>query len=275
MSLQQRARVPARFVERHAVRTGDGSAAITVIDPATSAGMHFDALWVTGLDAERWPAPVNPDPLIPLELQRAAGIPEARPNGVMRQATTAATLDEQRARIMLSWPKHDGEVELAAQSDAGDRGRDRRRATVAVAGRRCVACCSSSVRCSNTCAMSARRRCHRANSARRRAHDRAAVALSVPRTGGDSFARRSVASASASASSRSIAARPASSVGRNLGVVADAGSTCSRSMKQTLAERVRECAAASRVAGAAADVRYRNDSPRWRSIASCGRLCGF
>ena len=45
---------------------------------ATSAGMRFDALWVAGLDAERWPAPVNPDALIPLELQRAAGCRKRR-----------------------------------------------------------------------------------------------------------------------------------------------------------------------------------------------------
>ena len=62
-----------------------GSAAVTVIDPDTSAGMRFDALWVAGLHAERWPAPVNPDPLIPLELQRAAQIPEATAVGVRRQ----------------------------------------------------------------------------------------------------------------------------------------------------------------------------------------------
>ena len=91
-----------------------GSAAVTVIDPDTSAGMRFDALWVAGLHAERWPAPVNPDPLIPLELQRTAQIPEATAVGVRRQA------EQQLQRwmsgadaVVFSWPTHDGEATLA------------------------------------------------------------------------------------------------------------------------------------------------------------------
>ena len=82
------------------------SAAVTVIDSTTSAGMHFDALWVTGLDADHIPAPVNPDALIPLELQRTAGIPEATASGVLQQATTQLQRwSEQRS---------EGHVELAA-----------------------------------------------------------------------------------------------------------------------------------------------------------------
>ncbi|WP_281382652.1 hypothetical protein [Povalibacter uvarum] len=89
------------------------AAAITVIDAATSAGMKFDALWVCGLDADRWPAPVSPDPLIPLELQRAARVPEA---------SAADVLDHARVQlrrwltcspvVVLSWPERDGDIEL-------------------------------------------------------------------------------------------------------------------------------------------------------------------
>jgi hypothetical protein len=90
------------------------SAAVTVIDSTTSAGMNFDALWVTGLDADHIPAPVNPDALIPLELQRIAGIPEATPSGVLK----LATLQLQRwtssaAKVVLSWPQRDGDIHLA------------------------------------------------------------------------------------------------------------------------------------------------------------------
>lgn len=90
------------------------SAAVTVIDSTTSAGMNFDALWVTGLDADHVPAPVNPDALIPLELQRTAGIPEATASGVLRQATTQ--LDRwmsSATKVVLSWPQRDGGVQLA------------------------------------------------------------------------------------------------------------------------------------------------------------------
>lgn len=89
------------------------SAAVTVIDAATSAGMHFDALWVAGLDAERLPPPINPDPLIPLELQRRAGIPEASAEGVLELATVqlkrwVASAD----RVVLSWARRDGDAHV-------------------------------------------------------------------------------------------------------------------------------------------------------------------
>jgi len=90
------------------------SAAVTVIDSATSAGMYFDALWVTGLDADHIPAPVNPDGLIPLELQRTAGIPEATAAGVLQQAKTQLNRWTNSApKVVLSWPQRDENVQLA------------------------------------------------------------------------------------------------------------------------------------------------------------------
>jgi probable DNA repair protein len=89
------------------------SGAVTVIDAATSAGMQFDALWVAGLDADRLPTPVNPDTLIPIELQRGAGMPEATAAGVLQQATTmlqrwiAST-----KQLVLSWPRREGDAHL-------------------------------------------------------------------------------------------------------------------------------------------------------------------
>lgn len=89
------------------------SGAVTVIDAATSAGMRFDALWVAGLDAERLPAPINPDTLIPIELQREAGIPEATPAGVLDRATTQLRRWlHSTKQLVLSWPKREGDAEL-------------------------------------------------------------------------------------------------------------------------------------------------------------------
>ncbi len=90
------------------------NAAITVIDAATSAGMRFDALWVLGLDADRWPAPVSPDPLIPLELQRSAGIAEATASGVLQQSLQQLARWQRSAdRLVLSWASRDGDIELS------------------------------------------------------------------------------------------------------------------------------------------------------------------
>lgn len=86
---------------------------ITVIDPATVAGMSFDALWVTSLDAARLPEPVNPDPLLPIAMQRAAKVPEATAEGVMQQSRTRLQRWTRSAPdVVLSWPQQEGEAEL-------------------------------------------------------------------------------------------------------------------------------------------------------------------
>ncbi len=100
---------------------------VMVIDAATSAGMQFDALWVAGLDAERLPAPINPDTLIPLELQRRAGIPDATPGGVLQVATMQLRRWSGSAKhVVLSWPKRDGDAHLQASPLVANLGIDAR-----------------------------------------------------------------------------------------------------------------------------------------------------
>ena len=50
-----------------------GQPAIQVLGVLESAGLQFDALWVMGMNDDRWPPPPRPNPLLPAELQRAAG----------------------------------------------------------------------------------------------------------------------------------------------------------------------------------------------------------
>jgi ATP-dependent helicase/nuclease subunit B len=66
------------------------AAPVLVIDPDTALGMHFDAIWVCGLDAARWPSPANPDPFLPREWQARQSVPGA-----------TAELSEQQARRTL------------------------------------------------------------------------------------------------------------------------------------------------------------------------------
>lgn len=86
---------------------------ITVIDPATVAGMTFDAMWVTGLDAARLPEPVNPDPLLPVALQRMLKVPEATAEGVMQLSRARlARWASSAPNVVLSWTRQEGEAEL-------------------------------------------------------------------------------------------------------------------------------------------------------------------
>jgi ATP-dependent helicase/nuclease subunit B len=52
-------------------------APIQIMGPLEAAGQSFDALWFLGVDDRHWPAAGQPNPLLPLRLQRKAGMPRA------------------------------------------------------------------------------------------------------------------------------------------------------------------------------------------------------
>lgn len=52
-------------------------APIQILGVLEAAGLSFDALWVAGLSADRWPAAPRPNPLLPIAWQRERGLPRA------------------------------------------------------------------------------------------------------------------------------------------------------------------------------------------------------
>jgi probable DNA repair protein len=87
---------------------------VIVIDATTSAGMQFDALWIVGLQSDRLPSPVNPDVLIPLELQREFSLPEATAGGTLQLATMQfERWLRSSPSIRFSWPEREGDAELS------------------------------------------------------------------------------------------------------------------------------------------------------------------
>ena len=52
-------------------------APIQIVGMLEAAGQPFDALWVAGLAAERWPPAPRPNPLLPVEWQRERNVPRA------------------------------------------------------------------------------------------------------------------------------------------------------------------------------------------------------
>lgn len=50
---------------------------IQILGSLEASGYEFDFLWITGLNDEQWPAPVNPNPFLPLDLQRRHNMPHA------------------------------------------------------------------------------------------------------------------------------------------------------------------------------------------------------
>jgi ATP-dependent helicase/nuclease subunit B len=55
------------------------NAPIQIVGPAESAGLNGDALWFLGADEDSWPPSGPSHPLLPLHLQREAGMPHASP----------------------------------------------------------------------------------------------------------------------------------------------------------------------------------------------------
>jgi probable DNA repair protein len=55
------------------------NAPIQIAGPAESAGLTADAVWFLGADEEAWPSGGATHPLLPIEVQREAGMPHATP----------------------------------------------------------------------------------------------------------------------------------------------------------------------------------------------------
>ena len=68
-----------QFLERHAVDSifapESEDAQVQVLGPAESSGQSFDAVWFLGADEISWPNYGKPHPLLPIAVQRAAGMP--------------------------------------------------------------------------------------------------------------------------------------------------------------------------------------------------------
>ena len=93
----------------------EGSGApVQVLGLLESAGLEFDALWVSGLTDGAWPQRVHPEPFLPVALQRKAGIPAA-------SAEASLALDRQRTEgwsgaaeeVVFSWPRREEDRELS------------------------------------------------------------------------------------------------------------------------------------------------------------------
>ena len=103
------------------------AAPVTLTDSHDDPVVHYDGIWVAGLDASQWPPPPRPDAFIPLRLQVAAGVPSASAGGQVRVARES--FDQWRAAtgsLVCSWAALDGDAHrgvsplLARLVGAGD-----------------------------------------------------------------------------------------------------------------------------------------------------------
>lgn len=89
-----------------------GKPVLSVLGVLEAAGMEFDKLWVTGLNAGSWPAASRPLPLISRELQSDYGMPDANPTDTVAYAERVLQrLDGSADDVCFSYPALIGDAE--------------------------------------------------------------------------------------------------------------------------------------------------------------------
>ncbi len=71
---------------RVAFEAATGDTPVTVTGALSDPVVGYHGIWVAGLQAHAWPPPAQPDPFVPWQLQRAAGIPQATAAGQLSSA---------------------------------------------------------------------------------------------------------------------------------------------------------------------------------------------
>lgn len=86
---------------------------VQVMGAVGVAGMHFDHLWLMGLHEEAWPAAAEPDPFIPMALQRQYKLPAASADSRLAHARHMTDcLLQSSADVVISYAQNEKERPL-------------------------------------------------------------------------------------------------------------------------------------------------------------------
>jgi len=86
---------------------------VQVLGMLEAAGVTFDRVWVMGLSDETWPPPPRPNPFLPVEVQRAAGLPQGSAAASLEFARRLTTgLLASADQLVLSHPLREDDREL-------------------------------------------------------------------------------------------------------------------------------------------------------------------
>jgi len=92
----------------------DEGAPVQVMGMLEAAGLHFDHLWIMGLHDEALPAQANPNPFLPISLQRQRSLPHSSAEHELEFATKLMDrLLASAPDVVLSYPATEGDRVLS------------------------------------------------------------------------------------------------------------------------------------------------------------------
>jgi ATP-dependent helicase/nuclease subunit B len=95
-----------RLAANHRFQIESPGARLKILGLLDLAGLRTDALWVCGLSDEVWPRTADPNPLLPIGVQRDAGVPHASPERELAFAErVTAGLLASADQVVMSWPR--------------------------------------------------------------------------------------------------------------------------------------------------------------------------
>lgn len=113
MSPQEAASWLAELAAHTSYRPADEDVIVTISPAFADPVVSYDGIWVAGLHADALPQPVQPDPFLPLAMQRLSGVPQSSPEGRLEEAH--ALMKAWRAateELVLSVPARSGDLQL-------------------------------------------------------------------------------------------------------------------------------------------------------------------
>jgi ATP-dependent helicase/nuclease subunit B len=109
-----------RIAEATVFQVENEGAPIQIMGMLEASGLRFDHLWVMGLHQEAWPRPANPNPFLPIALQREHQLPHSSAERELEFASKVMErLLASAPDIVLSYPEAEGDRELDASPLAG------------------------------------------------------------------------------------------------------------------------------------------------------------
>jgi len=92
-----------------------GAGLVQVLGTLEAAGMQFDAIWISDLDATQWPPVARPSALLSRALQEKYGMPDATPTNTLEfSSRVLQRLIGSASECVMSWARIKGEAELTA-----------------------------------------------------------------------------------------------------------------------------------------------------------------